>query len=105
MLWKRGNDHRGSLDRPHEVTSDAGAVEVLSAWLKSDGRNTVALRPDAFPDPAMWGLLLADIARHVANALHEAGGDEAMNVLGRIREGIIAELDHPTDAPLGRWTG
>lgn len=105
MMWKRGRDHRGSLDRPREVTSDGRAMEVLSAWLQSDGRNTVVVRPETWPDPAAWGLLLVDIARHIANALHEARGEEAGRILARIREGIIAELGDPTDTPTGRWTG
>lgn len=105
MLWKRGKDHRGSLDRPREITSDEGAKEILSAWLQSDSRNTVIVKPETWPDPAAWGLLLADIARHIANASMESRGEEAPQILARIRDGFLAELRDPTDAPTGRWDG
>lgn len=103
MLWKRGKDHRGNLDRPREITSDDGAVEGLSAWLLSDGRNTVILKPEAWPDPAIWGMLLADVALHIANALTEWRGEDAARILARIREGLVIELGDPTDTPAGRW--
>jgi hypothetical protein len=103
MLWKRGHRHSGGLGLPSEITSDQSATEILSAWLQSNGRNTVTLKPDTWPDPAAWGLLLADIARHIANAIAEARGQEAEDILARIRAGLVVELEDPTDAPSGRW--
>jgi hypothetical protein len=103
MLWKRGNEQRGGLSKPTEITSDPGAAEVLSAWLRSDGSNTVVLKPDTWPDPAAWGLLLADISRHIANALAESRRSDPAQTLARIRAGFTAELDAPTDTARGAW--
>ena len=43
-----------------------------------------------------WGLLLADVARHAANAYANEGSDP-MVVLARIREMFDAEMFEPTD--------
>jgi hypothetical protein len=51
----------------------------------------------AFDDAQAWGMVLADIARHVAR-IHamETGASEALT-LDRIRNMLDAELDSPTD--------
>ena len=54
-------------------------------------------------NPSAWGIVLADLARHVANAHHEADGISIEQSLERIREGFIAELDAPTDSPSGKF--
>jgi hypothetical protein len=49
-------------------------------------------------DPAAWGLLLVDIARHASLAYEREGRDRA-ETLARIREGFDAEWSSPTDEP------
>jgi hypothetical protein len=50
-------------------------------------------------DPATWGLMLADIARHAANAYANEGHDRA-EVLAKIRQLMDAEFSDPTDEPV-----
>jgi len=45
-----------------------------------------------------WGLLLADVARHAANAYGNEGADSNA-ALARIRELFDAEMSSPTDTP------
>jgi hypothetical protein len=47
-------------------------------------------------DPAAWGLMLADLASHVANAYEREGYDRS-DVLIRIYEAFDAERGAPTD--------
>ena len=52
-------------------------------------------------DAGNWGILLADVARHVANATEEAEGTPRREMLDRIRLLFNTELDSPTDEPSG----
>jgi hypothetical protein len=88
--------HKNELTSPPEVASDLDAAEVLRAWIVRGGL-TVSLSPLAFPDVATWGILLIDIARHVARAAEQEGqGGYAAN-LKKIRKLMEAELALPTD--------
>lgn len=69
-------------------------------WANSDGGQDIIIRHDMWDDPGAWGLVLVDIARHVARAQAQAGADES-EVFSRILELFQAELDNPTDEPTG----
>lgn len=72
-----------------------GGVEVLRAVIV-DGALHVSLRR-AFDDPQAWGMLLADVARHVGRIYAtENKAAEAVTV-ERIRSMFDAELDMPSD--------
>jgi hypothetical protein len=60
------------------------------------------LRVEAWgEDPAPWGILLADLARHVARAHREIYGRAEEESLARIREMFDAEWYGPTDLGKG----
>ncbi|MFN7925716.1 MAG: DUF5076 domain-containing protein [Bryobacteraceae bacterium] len=101
MFGSKKKDDR-DLDVPSEVKSDPTASEVLRAWIANDGLVCV-LRPETWPNASNWGILLADEARHVANAVHELNGDEPAVTVERIRELFNAELANPTDEPTGHF--
>jgi hypothetical protein len=88
------------LPVPKEASADPNATEVLRAWV-ADGGLVCNLRPSAWEDAGAWGIVLADVARHVANAVRSSGGDKQSVTLARIRELFNAELADPTDAPSG----
>lgn len=87
---------------PAEIDSDANAREVLRAWVANGGL-VCALRPEIWKDTAAWGMLLADLARHVADAVKELDGSDTVNTIQRIRDMFNAELDNPTDEPKGHF--
>ena len=91
-----------NLDVPGEVTGAERAQEVLRAWV-ADGGLVCALQPDAWENTAAWGLLLADLARHVADATRELKGVDAAVTLAGIRAMFEAELDAPTDEARGHF--
>jgi hypothetical protein len=74
---------------------EVGGVEVLRAVIV-DGGLHISLRR-AFDDPEAWGMLIADVARHVARiyATEDKFGED--ETLERIRALFNAELDSPTD--------
>ena len=74
---------------------EQGGLEVLRAAIV-DGSLHVALRR-AFDDPEAWGMLIADIARHVARIYAAEDKFREEETLERIRAIFDAEMDAPTD--------
>ncbi len=74
---------------------EQGGVEVLRAVIV-EGALHVSLRP-AFDDPQAWGMLLADVARHVSRIYQSEGKAPEARTLERVRMMFDAELDNPTD--------
>jgi hypothetical protein len=74
---------------------ERGGVEILRAVVV-DGALHVSLRP-AFDDPQAWGMLLADVARHVSRIYQNEGKAPEARTLERVRMMFDAELDSPTD--------
>jgi len=65
-----------------------------------------SLNPGAWPQeqaPIAWGILLSDIARHVADALQQSYGLEKSEVLARMRSVFDTELDRPTAETKGKF--
>ena len=85
------------LEVPPIASSNSQAVEVLRVWAAPGQPQQLTLRT-TWKDAGAWGLLLADIARHAANAYANEGQDGA-EVLVRIRQLLDAEFSRPTDNP------
>lgn len=91
--------HANALPEPTAVSHDPRAVELLRVWA-AHGKQHVTLATDLWNDPASWGIMLVDLAKHVANAYQSRGMDIAV-ALQRVREGFDAEWDSATDEPSG----
>ena len=74
-------------------------MELVRVWI-AGGNQHVSLSGNLWPDPAAWGLLLVDLAKHVASAYKDQGRDYE-EALRRVRAGMDAEWSHPTDEPTG----
>jgi hypothetical protein len=74
---------------------ELGGVEVLRAVIV-DGGLHISLRR-AFDDPEAWGMVIADIARHVARIYATEGKFKETETIERIRSLFNAEIDSPTD--------
>jgi hypothetical protein len=92
--------HKNELMVPDAAKQDPNSFELLRVWVANKGQH-VSLRTDVWKDPAAWGIMLADLARHVANSYHENASLDQLKTLDRIKAGLYAELGSPTDAPLG----
>jgi hypothetical protein len=80
---------------PPPLATEREAVEILRVWAAPNDAQQVTLRTN-WSDPAAWGLLLVDVARHAARAYEREGQDPA-EALARIRAGFDAEWSSPTD--------
>jgi len=74
---------------------EQGGFEVLRAAIV-DGALHVSLRR-AFDDPEAWGMLIADVARHIARIYAKEAGMKEDDVLERVRQMFDAEMDAPTE--------
>jgi len=74
---------------------EQGGFEVLRAAIVEGGLH-VSLRR-AFDEPDAWGMLIADLARHVARIYAKETPMREDEVLERVRRIFEAEMDAPTD--------
>ena len=94
--------HPKQLPIPGPVCGDIRAVEILRVWA-AGGKQHVSLNPSHWDDPANWGILLVDLAKHVANAYEQAHGMNHSTALDRLKAGFDAEWGSPTDTPTGTF--
>jgi hypothetical protein len=85
---------------PAAALEDPEVFEVLRVWVAKQGQH-VSLDPGIWDDPFVWGMVLADLAGHIANAYEQMAGLDRADVLKRIKAGLDAELASPTDVPRG----
>ncbi|MFO0845437.1 MAG: DUF5076 domain-containing protein [Gemmataceae bacterium] len=78
------------MSEPH--TPPDGDVEIARAWLSGDTLGC-SVRAGVFEEPALWGAVLADLARFVAVGLQQEEGKDPADTLRQIREAFGRELD------------
>ena len=93
--------HPKQLPIPSAAANDARAIELLRVWA-AGGRQHVSLATGLWSDPANWGIMLVDLARHIADVYSQTKGTSRGAVLQRLREGFDAEWETPTDQPTGK---
>jgi hypothetical protein len=89
------------LEIPPAAEEDPSAFEIVRVW-GAKREQHVSLFWDLWEDPAIWGIMLADLAGHVANALHQERGLDRKKVLSEIRSMFNKEMNAPTDSPEGK---
>lgn len=80
---------------PFAVHESEEASEVLRAWIVDRGLHVSLQR--GFDDPAVWGVLLTDVARHVARVFETEGVCSAEEALEAIKEALDVEWDRSSD--------
>ena len=66
------------LAAPPLTKDNPGAVELVRAWIVNNGLQcTLNIGGFGKDELSTWGVLLSDVARHVANAHHELNGSDA----------------------------
>ncbi len=92
------------LSIPPVAQRDKASFEVMRVWIAEQGQH-VSIRSGAWEDPFAWGIVLADLARHIALAHQlQNEGTDTDAFLARLLEGFQAEIDNPTDEPEGEVT-
>jgi len=86
---------------PPAAEEDPKAMEVIRVWVAKGGQH-VSLNPLIWKDPQAWGIVLADLAGHVANAYEQALGLDRGETMRKITDLLVAELTNPTDSARGQ---
>jgi hypothetical protein len=81
--------------QPPPAATQQGGVEILRSGIVAGGHH-VMLRP-VFEDTRMWGRVLADIARQLAQAYQHQGRGTVAEVIENIRRGFDADMNQPPD--------
>jgi len=74
---------------------EKGGTEVMRAVV-IEGDLHLSLRR-AFEDPETWGMLLADVARHIGRLYARDGGMSEQEVVEKVCTTFEAEMDEPSD--------
>jgi len=93
--------HPRELPIPRTLTNEPKAFELARLWGVAGGGQYVSLTTAVIADPAAWGILLVNLAKHAANAYQQTKGLDANQTLVRIKAAFDAEWANPTDKPTG----
>jgi hypothetical protein len=92
------------LSIPPAAQRDKASFEVMRVWIAEQGQH-VSIQSGAWDDPFAWGIVLADLARHIALAHQLQNKETDIDAFTeRLLEGFQAEIDNPTDEPEGEVT-
>jgi hypothetical protein len=80
---------------PPRAVSDPESFEILRVWA-ADGEQHVSMRTELQGGPEDWGFLLAQLARHMANAYHIQQRLDRSKALAKIRVGFDKEWERPS---------
>lgn len=83
------------------------SVEMIRVWLANDQQH-VSLNIGFWEDRGIdersaWGILLADMIHHIANAHNEEYGHDVSESLEKIKAGFLAELENSTSERIGEF--
>ncbi len=91
---------------PEAALRDESAVEMLRVWIAEGGLHCsmkVGMYRETMnvSEEKAWGTILADVARHVADALKSGYSTNAAESLNKIRDSFMKELGAPTSEVKG----
>lgn len=93
---------------PPAAQRDENAIQMLSAWIAENGLhctlNVGMWDASGRNEPRAWGVLLADIARHIANAIQEQSGAATDETISLITTSLLNELGSPTSKATGGFS-
>jgi hypothetical protein len=81
--------HRHELPIPGPAAEDKAAREILRLWA-TGGKPRISIDIDDEDGPPGWGIVLVDLARHVAFSYEETGQMKGPAVLDRIKRTLEA---------------
>ncbi|WP_084217332.1 DUF5076 domain-containing protein [Xenophilus azovorans] len=91
---------------PEAALRDKDAVEMLRVWIAERGLHCsikvgMYRETTRVPEEVAWGKILADVAKHVANALETGYSTRADESLKKIQANFIKELEASTSLAKG----
>jgi hypothetical protein len=95
------------LPVPPDAKADPSSVKMIRAWIADGGLHCI-LRIGFWEgcepgEPDAWGMLLADLVSHIADAHELEYGRGRDQTVARIQSVLAAELDNPTKSRDGNF--
>jgi hypothetical protein len=93
---------------PEAAFADQNSVEMLRVWI-AEGKLHTSLKIGMYretmkiSEESAWGRILADTARHIANALEEGYSCDAAQSLELIVSALNAEIGRPSTEVKGSF--
>jgi len=86
---------------PEAALEDENSVEMLRVWIAAKKLHCsmkvgMYKETSKISEEKAWGVILADVARHLSKALESGYGVDAQIALSAIRERFNDELNEPT---------
>jgi len=92
---------------PPAALRDENSIQMLSAWIAERGLhctlNIGFFEQQGHKEPKAWGMLLADVVKHIANACKEVSGVSTPETVQRILDSMNEELEDSTSAAEGKF--
>ncbi len=97
---------------PRELTIPPDAikypsVEMIRVWLANEQQHVVLnigfWEERGIDERSAWGIVLADVVHHIANAHCDEYGHDPAETIRKIRESFNAEMGDPTSARVGSF--
>ena len=92
---------------PPAAERDPNSFETVRAWVAENGLhctiNVGVWDAHSVPEERAWGIMLADVVRHLANALHERHGKETEETKVQVVRALLGELRLPTSEAHGKF--
>jgi hypothetical protein len=92
---------------PPAATRDPKSVELARVW-SAERALHCSLKIGTydgtrFLEEEAWGIILADMAKHVANAIHEMRNVPRERILLAIAKSFSSEIEKPTSVAKGKF--
>jgi hypothetical protein len=94
---------------PEPAVRDPDSVEMARVWIAEDGLHCslnigIYQETHHVPEQRAWGTILADMTRHIADALRDRYGLDPSKSIDLIRDAYIGELASPTSEAKGGFS-
>jgi hypothetical protein len=94
---------------PDAALRDSNSVEMARVWIAEEGLHCslkigMYLESSKVPEQEAWGMILADMTRHIADALCKAHGFEREASIAAISDSYFRELKAPTTEVRGDFS-
>jgi hypothetical protein len=93
---------------PEGALRDKDAVEMLRVW-DAERQFHCSIKVGMYhetmdiPEGRAWGVILADVARHIATAMESTYSADRAQIVQEIRDNYLKELDSPTSDTVGEF--
>lgn len=99
---------QNELTIPPAASADPNSIEMARIWVAQRKLNCVLNighwhGTSGIDERHAWGIVLADIARHASNAIHEGFGTDVQENLNAIVESFRVEIGDKTSEHDGEW--